>query len=100
MRYDKLVRDLIPEIIHSKGGQPVIHVASEQEYETKLRAKLQEEVNEYLENGNPEELADIMEVLYALGALKNHTPEQLEALRAAKAAERGGFTERVILEEA
>ena len=98
--YNKLVRDLIPEIIRSQGKEPVIRIANAEEYEAKLRAKLGEEVAEYLESGNPEELADIMEVVHALGALTNHTPEQLEALRVTKATERGAFTKRIILEEA
>ena len=99
-KYDKLVRDLIPEIIAAKGGTAKVRLASAQEYEVKLREKLQEEVNEYLESSNPEELADIMEVVHALGALHSHTPEQLELMRADKATARGGFKKRIILEEA
>ncbi len=65
-----------------------------------LAATLGEEVAEYLESGSSEELADILEVVHALGALAGHGPEHLEQLRAAKAAERGGFKERIILKEA
>ena len=99
-KYDKLVRDLIPDIIRRRGTEPRFRLASQDEYIAKLREKLQEEVNEYLESGSSEELADIQEVVHALGALAGHGPEHLENLRAAKAAERGGFTERIILEEA
>lgn len=99
-KYDKLVRDSIPDIIRAKGTEPVTRQASLEEYEEKLREKLQEEVGEYLESGAPEELADVLEVVYALGSLTSHTPEDLEKLRLAKAAERGGFKERIILEEA
>lgn len=98
--YDKLVRDAIPEIIRARGTEPVIRQASPEEYKEKLREKLQEEVGEYLESGSSEELADVLEVVYALGALAGHTPEDLEKLRVAKAAERGGFKKQIILEEA
>ena len=98
-KYDKLIRDLIPDIIRKKGIEPVIRLASAEEYRTKLREKLQEEVNEYLESGSSEELADILEVVHALGALENHGPEHLERLRVDKAAERGAFKKGIILLE-
>jgi len=98
-KYDKLVRDLIPDIIAAKGGKAIIRLASQEEYEAKLRDKLLEEVNEYLASGSPEELADILEVVHALGELTGHTPAQLETLRADKAVARGGFKKRIILEE-
>jgi predicted house-cleaning noncanonical NTP pyrophosphatase (MazG superfamily) len=99
-KYDKLVRDLIPDIVRAEGREPKFRLAAQEEYEAKLREKLHEEVAEYLESGSSEELADILEVVHALGALAGHGPEHLEQLRAAKAAKRGGFKERIILEEA
>lgn len=100
-RYDKLVRDRIPDIIRAKGTEPKVRLAaSDSEYAQLLRDKLQEEVGEYLRDGNPEELADIMEVVHALAALTGHTPVHVEEMRAAKAAQRGGFRDRVVLEEA
>lgn len=100
MKYDKLVRDLIPDIIAAKGGQAKAHLASQPEYELRLRQKLQEEVAEFLESGAPEELADIMEVVYALGELAGLNKGGLEAIRKAKADERGRFEKRIVLEEA
>lgn len=66
-----------------------------EEYAAALRAKLQEEVAEYLEAHDPQELADVLEVLHALAALHGLTPQELEAQRAAKAQARGGFGGRV-----
>jgi len=97
--YNKLVRDKIPEIIAAKGGVSKTHIASEAEYMQKLEEKLGEEVAEYLESKNPEELADICEVVYALGELRSLSPSELEALRKKKVDERGGFMKKIILEE-
>ena len=99
MRYNKLIRDKIPEIIKSKGAVPITHVASDEEYQQKLKAKLQEEVNEFLEDSDEEELADILEVIYALCDLYKIDKEKLEQLRKDKAKKRGGFKNRIILDE-
>lgn len=99
MEYNKLIRDRIPEIIASKGQNAVIRVASDEEYWVKLAEKLKEEVNEYVESENVEELADILEVIYALAKHQSLTPQQLEHLRQQKAQERGRFSKRLILLE-
>jgi predicted house-cleaning noncanonical NTP pyrophosphatase (MazG superfamily) len=97
MRDGKLVRDKIPQIIRSKGLEPVIYQASTEEYANRLRDKLREEVDEFLaSDDDPEELADILEVLYALAGRAGTDQQQLEKLRAAKASKRGGFVDRII----
>ncbi|WP_079126065.1 nucleoside triphosphate pyrophosphohydrolase [Streptomyces sp. ERV7] len=95
----KLVRDRIPEIIRSGGAQPETYTACPEEYRQRLRAKLQEEVAEFLaaeEPKMPEELADVLEVVRALASDLGLPPERLEAIRAQKAAERGGFGGRIV----
>jgi predicted house-cleaning noncanonical NTP pyrophosphatase (MazG superfamily) len=97
MSQGKLVRDKIPQIIRSKGLEPVIYTASADEYGTRLRDKLKEEVDEFIASDNdPEELADILEVLYALAEQAGIDRQQMEKLRAAKAQARGGFADRII----
>ncbi|QFG27614.1 nucleoside triphosphate pyrophosphohydrolase [Actinomadura sp. WMMB 499] len=94
---EKLVRDRIPEVIVRSGRHPRTRIAEQHEYTSLLRAKLLEEVTEYTSAGAPDELADVLEVLHALAAVHGLTPDDLERRRAAKAAERGGFTGRVVL---
>jgi len=97
--YNKLVRDRIPAIIAESGLTPQTRVLDEEEYAEKLVQKLQEEVTEYLQDNNSEELADILEIIYALATLHNCSPDQLENLRKEKAEKRGGFEEKVFLIE-
>lgn len=94
---EKLVRDRIPEIIHAAGGRPETRVADPAEHAARLRAKLVEEGGEYIASGDPEELADVLEVVHALAAAHGISPAELERLRAAKAAERGAFGKRLVL---
>jgi predicted house-cleaning noncanonical NTP pyrophosphatase (MazG superfamily) len=97
MSQGKLVRDKIPQIIRSKGVEPVIYTASSEEYDTRLRDKLREEVEEFIaSDSDPEELADVLEVLYALAERTGTDRQQLEKLRRTKAEERGGFADRII----
>jgi len=99
MRYNKLVRDKIPSIINNKGIFSITHIADDEEYWRKLKEKLQEEVDEFLKDENEEELADILEVIYAICDFKNINKEELELLRAKKYDEKGGFENKIILDE-
>lgn len=96
--YDKLVRDKIPEIIEENGEVPIIHTATEEEYGRCLIDKLDEEVAEYRESHEIEELADILEVIHAIREARGVTKEQLENTRAQKAEQCGRFEEKIVLE--
>lgn len=96
-RAEKLVRDRIPEIIRAAGRLPETRVAKPEEYGALLRVKLFEEAGEYAAGGDPAELADLLEVVHALAAFHGITPDELEQRRSAKAAERGGFSNRLVL---
>ena len=97
MSFNKLVRDKIPQMIESKGEKPVIRILDEEEYLTGLETKLKEEVSEYLESRELEELADIMEVVCALSVANGHSIEELQSAYQKKHDERGGFSKRIFL---
>ncbi|HEV2529345.1 MAG TPA: nucleoside triphosphate pyrophosphohydrolase [Thermomicrobiales bacterium] len=97
MRHDKLVRDRIPEIIRAAGETPITRTLSIDEHVPALRTKLTEEVAEYLADADVRELADVLEVMRALVAAHGLTWDELESIRAAKRAERGGFDDGVFL---
>ena len=99
MQHHKLVRDNIPAICQQNGSTAVTRVLDDAEYKVELDKKLQEELAEYLEAGDPEELADILEVVAAIAATKGISSEALEAIRAQKAAKRGAFAGRIFLIE-
>ena len=99
MKYNKLVRDNIPEIIRKTGKLPVTYVASKEKYFGQLKKKLKEEVNEFVNSDDNEELADILEVIRAICDYKNISLEELEKVRQKKFKECGGFTKKIILDE-
>ena len=98
-RYNKLIRDRIPEIIEAGGKTCVTQVLSQEEYLRMVDAKLDEELAEYHADQNLEELADLLEVLHAAVLARGYTLEDLERVRAEKAAKRGGFARRLLLKE-
>jgi predicted house-cleaning noncanonical NTP pyrophosphatase (MazG superfamily) len=100
VKFDKLVRDKIPQIMRAKGKRPKTHVASAAEYKRRLAQKLMEEAIEYANEPANDELADVLEVVYAL-CIANKTPfAKLEKIRKAKAQERGSFKKRIVLDSA
>jgi predicted house-cleaning noncanonical NTP pyrophosphatase (MazG superfamily) len=94
-KYNKLVRDKIPEILDKKGISYEKRVASPLEYKIELIKKLQEEVTEFTAANSTEELADIMEVIEALKKLPEY--EDVEEVRRQKALEKGAFEQRIII---
>lgn len=95
--YNKLVRDKIPEIIRANGEIPEVQELEEVPYIFSLYDKLDEEVAEYHMDGGLEELADILEVCFALAKTMDFTPEELLELCAKKRQKRGGFDKRLFL---
>ena len=99
IHYNKLVRDRIPEIIESSGKSCTTEILSAEDYLCMIDAKLDEELAEYHKDQNIEELADLLEVIRAAAIARGYTIEELERVRAEKAAKRGGFEKRILLKE-
>lgn len=97
--YNKLVRDRIPAIIESDGKTCISETLSDTDYQRMLDEKLNEECAEYQESKSAEELADILEVVYAIAATQGLSIAQLEQLRKDKADKRGGFVQKILLKE-
>ena len=98
MQFNKLVRDKISRIIKKQGRTPITHIADDDEYYHKLKAKLQEEVEEFVKSNHLDELADLLEVVYTICEYKGMSRDELNGLRKKKNEERGKFLNRVILE--
>ncbi|KKQ32267.1 MAG: hypothetical protein US49_C0011G0008 [candidate division TM6 bacterium GW2011_GWF2_37_49] len=100
-KFDKLVRDKIPEMIQSEGS--VVH--SKKLHGDKLvealKNKLLEEAHEVLQaksvNELKEELADVMEVLTAIASAQNIDLAEIEEARISKNVKRGGFNDGIYI---
>ena len=97
MTYNKLVRDKIPELIQKQGQNPVIRILDDEEYARCLEQKLDEETAEFHRDRTVEELADILEVVFALADHLGASREELMDVYQKKHEERGGFADRVFL---
>ena len=95
--YDKLVRDLIPEIIETSGKTATIEIVNNQVAFDYLLKKLDEEVSEFKTDQNLEELADVMEVLFGLAHKLGYSEQDLLTKRQEKKQARGGFEKNIIL---
>ena len=95
--YNKLVRDKIPEIIETSGKTCETEILSDEKYLQMLDKKLDEELAEYHQEQNIEELADLLEVLYATVKARGYSIEELDHVRVEKQKARGGFDKKILL---
>ena len=91
----KLVRDKIPDIIRAAGKEPIIRILPQEGYLQELDRKLDEEVAEYQADKTIEEMADIVEVLFAICEARGYSIEELMQVREMKKEKRGGFKDRI-----
>lgn len=102
-KYNKLVRDLIPEIIRNNEEYPVTRILSDEEYKFELEKKLFEEYNEVIDSctcdERLEELADMFEVIIALAEVEGKTIDDIITIANKKREKRGGFSEKIYLEK-
>ena len=97
IEYDKLIRDKIPEIIEQSGKKCIIEVMDNDTYIEYLDQKLNEELAEYQQNKSIEELADLLEVMYAVVTARGYSVAELERIRLEKSEKRGAFEKRLLL---
>lgn len=98
-KYNKLIRDKIPQIIEQDGKKCVVEKLNDESYIEHLNLKLGEELSEYLESESVEELADLVEVIYAILDFKNVSTSEFEKIRVEKVDKRGAFKKRLVLKE-
>ena len=97
MKYDKAIRDKIPEIIRESGSKCNIKTLSDKEFLEKMEKKLDEEVAEYHQSKSVEEIADIIEVLERVAALRGTSVKELMRIKEEKAQKRGKFEKNLFL---
>ena len=95
MKKGKLVRDRIPEIIIADGKKPITRILDNDEYLRELDKKLNEEIAEYQADKPIEEMADVLEVLFAICEARGHSVEELMDVRNEKREKRGGFEQKI-----
>lgn len=101
VEHHKLVRDRVPQLIRSRGSEPITRSLSPDEYRTALLAKLVEEAQELRDATEAErlpELADVWEVLTSLLTELDFSLDDVSLAAQFKRTVRGGFDERVFLE--
>ena len=96
-RFEKLIRDRLPEIMRAQGQRVIDRPLDQAAYLAELKKKLVEEAAEAAAadaDSLVEELADVLEVVVALGRACGKDAVEIEAKRLEKRAERGGFEQR------
>ena len=99
-KYNKVVRDKIPEIIAESGKKSNIKQLDDTSFLAELEKKLTEEVKEYSESKDVEELADLLEVIYRISELRGVSSDELDKIRKDKAEKRGKFDSNLFLIDA
>lgn len=95
--YNKLIRDNNVKLMEDKGCKVCYEILDDKKYGEELDKKLKEEVNEYIADYNIEEMADVMEVIYAILDFRGITMEEVENVRMKKRERKGAFKKKIFL---
>jgi predicted house-cleaning noncanonical NTP pyrophosphatase (MazG superfamily) len=90
--YNNLVRDKIPEKIEASGGKPNFEILDQAQAQSALLNKLHEQIAGFVDSLAPEDLAEVLEVLYAFAESFGYSREQIEQMRLEKHDKEGGYT--------
>ncbi|NLI59995.1 MAG: nucleoside triphosphate pyrophosphohydrolase [Clostridiales bacterium] len=99
VKYNKLVRDRIPEIIRASGKQALVDKVHDERLLSFLNNKLQEELAEYDKSGDIEELADLVKVIYTILDYKGISLDRFNRIREEKNRKRGAFKGGLVLKK-
>jgi predicted house-cleaning noncanonical NTP pyrophosphatase (MazG superfamily) len=98
-KVDKLIRDRLPEVMRQNNVAMCERVMDNAEYYSRLKDKVLEEADELFRAGTEsehlEELADLLEVIHALGKVYSISIEQIEEKRTQKRDQKGGFEGKI-----
>ena len=97
--YNKLIRDNNVKLMENKGCKVTYEILDDKRYGQELDKKLQEEVSEYLADYSVEEMADVMEVIYAMLDFRGITMEEVEKVRLNKRNLKGEFKNKIFLKD-
>jgi len=92
--YNKAIRDKIPEIIEAKGLRCEYKTLNDEEFLFHLEKKLEEEIEEFYQTKNVEELADLLEVIYSIIELRGVSLSEIEEIRTRKNLE-GDLSQKI-----
>ena len=95
--YNKIIRDNMQELIESDCKSAEFSIVKGKEKMQALKNKLLEEANEFAETGHISELADVLEVIYAICHENEKTIEDIEKMRVKKKDLKGGFEKGLFL---
>lgn len=96
---NKLVRDKTPQIIESTGKVALYEIIDGDDYYSALLDKLKEEVNDFDLTENPEDIADILEVLDAIVEFNEFDWDEIMQIKTEKLDQSGGYEKGVFLKE-
>jgi predicted house-cleaning noncanonical NTP pyrophosphatase (MazG superfamily) len=97
--YDKLVRDLVPNIIKAEGKRPFWHKADKEEFLKRFPEKIKEELQEFMESRSLVEFGDLLQAVLDYGDLSGISEESARMVMEVKAKERGTFKEGIVLDK-
>lgn len=97
--YNKLIRDNNVKIMEDKGRKVTYEILDDKKYGEELDKKLKEEVEEYLADYSVEEMADVMEVIYAILEYRGTSMEEVEQVRIKKRNRKGAFKNKIFLKD-
>ncbi len=101
VKYNKLIRDRIPEIVKEAGWKPTVRKLRKEEFLNALKKKITEEARELIRAKNKKgiinEIVDIQELIDALSLEIGLSKPKIKRLQAAKRKKRGGFKKRLFL---